>query len=45
MVLGLFKRNKPFPSHESRFFELLSSQSLKTVEGLEFCGERNQGKC
>ena len=35
MVLGLFKKSKPFSSHESRFFELLSSQSLKTVEGLE----------
>jgi len=35
MVFGLFKRGKPFPSHESRFFELLGRQSSKTVEGLE----------
>jgi len=35
MVLGLFKKNKPFPSHESLFFELLARQSSKTVEGLE----------
>ena len=35
MALGLFKRGKPFPSHESRFFELLARQSSKTVEGLE----------
>ncbi|OGP93448.1 MAG: hypothetical protein A2157_19515 [Deltaproteobacteria bacterium RBG_16_47_11] len=35
MVLGLFKRKKPFHSHEGRFFELLAQQSSKTVEGLE----------
>src|SRR4030066_50839 len=34
MVFG-FKKRKPFPNGESRFFEILSRQSLKTVEGLE----------
>jgi predicted phosphate transport protein (TIGR00153 family) len=35
MVWGIFKRKKPFPSNESRFFELLARQSSKTLEGLE----------
>lgn len=35
MVLGIFSRKKPFSSSESRFFEILSRQSSKTVEGLE----------
>jgi len=34
MVFG-FKKRKPFPNGESRFFEILSRQSSKTVEGLE----------
>src|SRR4030066_939025 len=34
MVFG-FKKRKPFPKNESRFFEILSRQSAKTVEGLE----------
>jgi len=34
MVFGL-KRKKPFPNNENRFFEILSRQSSKTVEGLE----------
>jgi predicted phosphate transport protein (TIGR00153 family) len=34
MVFG-FKKRKPFPNGESRFFDILSRQSLKTVEGLE----------
>ena len=33
MVFGIKK--KPFPNSESRFFDLLSRQSAKTVEGLE----------
>jgi hypothetical protein len=35
MVLGFFKGKKPFSGSESRFFDLLSRQSSKTVEGLE----------
>jgi predicted phosphate transport protein (TIGR00153 family) len=35
MVLGMFGRKKPFSGSESRFFEILSRQSSKTVEGLE----------
>jgi len=35
MVWGIFNRKKPFPSHESRFFELLAHQSSKALEGLE----------
>lgn len=35
MVLGLFKGKKPFSGSEGRFFDLLSRQSSKTVEGLE----------
>ncbi len=35
MVLGIFKRRKPFPGDESHFFDILSRQSSKTVEGLE----------
>jgi uncharacterized protein Yka (UPF0111/DUF47 family) len=33
MVFGIKK--KPFPNSESRFFDLLTRQSAKTVEGLE----------
>ena len=33
MVFGI--RKKPFSSKDSRFFDLLSNQSLKTLEGLE----------
>jgi len=33
MVFGIKK--KPFSSKDSRFFDLLSSQSSKTLEGLE----------
>ena len=35
MILGIFGRKKPFSGSEGRFFELLSRQCLKTVEGLE----------
>ncbi len=35
MVFGIFKRKKPFSSSESRFFDILSHQSSKTLEGLE----------
>ena len=35
MILGIFGRKKPFAGSEGRFFELLSRQCLKTVEGLE----------
>jgi len=35
MILGIFKRKRPFSGKESRFFELLIRQSSKTVEGLE----------
>jgi len=35
MVFGIFKRKKPFSNGESLFFDLLSRQSLKSVEGLE----------
>ncbi len=35
MVLGIFKKKRPFPSHQDRFFDILSRQSAKTVEGLE----------
>src|SRR5512136_1425543 len=35
MVLSIFGRKKPFSGSESRFFDILSRQSLKTVEGLE----------
>jgi len=30
-----FKKKKPFPQNESRFFNLLSRQSSKTLEGLD----------
>ena len=33
--MGLFGRKKPFAGHEGRFFDILSRQSAKTVEGLE----------
>jgi predicted phosphate transport protein (TIGR00153 family) len=35
MGLGIFKRKKPFSNGESRFFDLLSRQSSKGMEGLE----------
>src|SRR4030043_1348284 len=35
MVMGIFGRKKPFSGNEGRFFDILSRQSLKTVEGLE----------
>src|SRR4030042_4735289 len=35
MVMGIFVRKKPFSGNEGRFFDILSRQSLKTVEGLE----------
>jgi predicted phosphate transport protein (TIGR00153 family) len=35
MVWGIFKGKKPFPSSESRFFELLARQSSKSLESLE----------
>jgi predicted phosphate transport protein (TIGR00153 family) len=35
MVFGIFKRKKRFSNGESLFFDLLSRQSLKSVEGLE----------
>ncbi len=35
MILGIFKRRKTFSRSESRFFDLLSRQSSKAVEGLE----------
>jgi predicted phosphate transport protein (TIGR00153 family) len=35
MPFGFFKKKKPFSSGESRFFEMLSQQSAKSVEGLE----------
>ncbi len=34
MVFGL-KKKKPFPNGDNRFFDLLTRQSAKTVEGLE----------
>ena len=34
MVFG-FKKRKPFPSSKSQFFEILSRQAAKTLEGLE----------
>ena len=34
MVFG-FKKRKPFRDSESRFFEILSRQASKTLEGLE----------
>jgi len=33
--MGLFGRKKPFSGNDSRFFDMLTRQSLKTVEGLE----------
>jgi len=33
--MGIFGRKKPFSGNEGRFFDILSRQSLKTVEGLE----------
>ena len=33
--MGFFGRKKPFSGNEGRFFDILSSQSAKTVEGLE----------
>lgn len=35
MGFGIFKRKKPFSNGESRFFDLLSRQSSKGMEGLE----------
>jgi predicted phosphate transport protein (TIGR00153 family) len=35
MVFDIFKRKRPFSGSESRFFEILSRQSTKTLEGLE----------
>jgi len=35
MVFGIFKRKKPFSGSESRFFDILSRQSSKTLEGLD----------
>ena len=35
MAWNIFKNKKPFTNGESRFFDLLSRQSSKTVEGLE----------
>ncbi|NWF93432.1 MAG: DUF47 family protein [Syntrophaceae bacterium] len=35
MVWNIFKNKKPFSGRESRFFELLARQSLKSLEGLE----------
>lgn len=35
MVFGIFKRKKPFAGNGGRFFDLLSRQSSKTLEGLE----------
>jgi predicted phosphate transport protein (TIGR00153 family) len=35
MVFGIFKRKKTFSRSESQFFDLLSRQSSKAVEGLE----------
>lgn len=35
MVMGIFGRKKPFSGSEGRFFDILSRQSAKTVEGLE----------
>jgi uncharacterized protein Yka (UPF0111/DUF47 family) len=35
MVFGIFKRKMPFSSSKSRFFDILSHQSSKTLEGLE----------
>jgi predicted phosphate transport protein (TIGR00153 family) len=34
MVFG-FKKRKPFPNSKSQFFEILSHQAAKTLEGLE----------
>jgi len=34
MVFG-FKKRKPFPNSKSQFFEILSRQASKTLEGLE----------
>ena len=34
MVFG-FKKRKPFPDGKSQFFEILSRQAAKTLEGLE----------
>ncbi len=33
--MGIFGRKKPFSGNEGRFFDILSRQSAKTVEGLE----------
>lgn len=35
MVFDFLKRKKPFSGSENRFFDLLSRQSLKSIEGLE----------
>ncbi len=35
MVFGVLRRKKPFSNGESRFFDLLSRQSSKGMEGLE----------
>jgi predicted phosphate transport protein (TIGR00153 family) len=35
MVFGFLKRKKSFPSNENRFFDILTRQAGKTVEGLE----------
>jgi predicted phosphate transport protein (TIGR00153 family) len=34
-MMGIFGRKKPFSGHEGQFFDILSRQSAKTVEGLE----------
>jgi len=35
MVFDFLRRKKPFSGSENRFFDLLSRQSLKSIEGLE----------
>lgn len=35
MVFNFLRRRKPFSGSESRFFDILSRQSAKTLEGLE----------
>ncbi len=48
MVFG-FKKKKTFSGGANRFFDLLTRQSAKTVEGLEalwvFAENGNKGKC
>jgi len=33
--MGIFGRKKPFSGSEGRFFDILSSQAAKTLEGLD----------